>query len=307
MAFSHSLISLSFFRSPVTAGGLIFSLVKTMKPKEVTFRKKISALLGWNRTSYFLLSGFIAVIMLIIIVWWPLAEEYLASYNPDVSFWLQMDWLLLGIFFAMSLLIMGGANWKQDLWIVLIGLCGGLVIESWGTQTQIWVYYTQERPPLWIIPAWPIASLSIDRLVRLLAVFLPEGKPWVWKALYWLIFIIFGALMVVFVMPTIEKPMTLAALLITLLLSLLNNQHRLTVLTFSAGAGLGYFLELWGTTRACWTYYTLETPPLFAVLAHGLAAVAFWRSGLVLKRLLSYLKVRFIPGHRSASIGENHG
>ena len=45
--------------------------------------------------------------------------------------------------------------------------------------------------------------------------------------------------------------------------------------------GLGYFLELWGTTRACWTYYTLETPPLFAVLAHGLAAVAFWRARLI--------------------------
>jgi hypothetical protein len=40
---------------------------------------------------------------------------------------------------------------------------------------------------------------------------------------------------------------------------------------------LGYFLELWGTTRQCWTYYTFETPPLFAVLAHGMAAVAFWR------------------------------
>jgi len=30
-------------------------------------------------------------------------------------------------------------------------------------------------------------------------------------------------------------------------------------------------------TRECWTYYTLETPPLFAVLSHGMAAVAFWR------------------------------
>ena len=49
-------------------------------------------------------------------------------------------------------------------------------------------------------------------------------------------------------------------------------------LNFIAGAGLGYFLERWGTTRECWTYYTLQTPPLFAVLAHGLAAAAFWRA-----------------------------
>lgn len=60
---------------------------------------------------------------------------------------------------------------------------------------------------------------------------------------------------------------------------------------FAAGAGLGYFLELWGTTRECWTYYTLQTPPLFAVLAHGMAAVAFWRAGLVLKMLWGRIRL----------------
>jgi hypothetical protein len=53
--------------------------------------------------------------------------------------------------------------------------------------------------------------------------------------------------------------------------------QRAMLFTFIAGSGLGYFLELWGTTRYCWTYYTLQTPPFFAVLAHGMAAVAFWR------------------------------
>ena len=61
--------------------------------------------------------------------------------------------------------------------------------------------------------------------------------------------------------------------------------HRLAVLTFVAGAGLGYWLERWGTTRECWTYYTRQTPPLFAVLAHGMAAVAFWRVGLLARSL----------------------
>ena len=36
--------------------------------------------------------------------------------------------------------------------------------------------------------------------------------------------------------------------------------------------------------KLCWTYYTRQAPPLFAVLAHGMAAVAFWRTGLLLKR-----------------------
>jgi hypothetical protein len=60
----------------------------------------------------------------------------------------------------------------------------------------------------------------------------------------------------------------------------------LATLTFIAGAGLGYFLERWGTTRECWTYYTRQTPPLFAVMAHGMAAVAFWRAGLLVKHIL---------------------
>jgi hypothetical protein len=30
-------------------------------------------------------------------------------------------------------------------------------------------------------------------------------------------------------------------------------------------------------------YYTFDTPPLFAVLAHGMAAVAFWRVLLLYK------------------------
>jgi len=69
------------------------------------------------------------------------------------------------------------------------------------------------------------------------------------------------------------------------LLILTPTDYRFAFLTFVAGAGLGYYLELWGTTRECWTYYTYQTPPLFAVLAHGMAAVAFWRAGLVLKMI----------------------
>jgi hypothetical protein len=92
-------------------------------------------------------------------------------------------------------------------------------------------------------------------------------------------------LMLGFVAPTFDKSFTWLALLLCLLLMITPTDHRFALLTFLAGAGLGYYLELWGTTRQCWIYYTLETPPLFAVLAHGMAAVAFWRSGLILKKV----------------------
>jgi hypothetical protein len=103
------------------------------------------------------------------------------------------------------------------------------------------------------------------------------------QVLYWLIFPAFYALMLYFVWPTMGKSLTLMALLLVTFLILTPTDHRFAVLTFVAGSALGYFLERWGTTRECWTYYTLQKPPFFAVLAHGMAAVAFWRAGEVVK------------------------
>ena len=256
-----------------------------MQQPEARAEQSRATALGWTRSSYILLSIFLATLVVIGVVWWPLVEAYLASYNPDYPVWIQIDWLLLGNFLLMSVLIMAGADLKTDLFILLVGLGGGLAIEGWGTQTELWVYYTVERPPLWIIPAWPIANLSVERLTRLLHRWIPE--TWSHRGffiLYWLIFPAFFAMMVVFVWPTLDKSLTVLALTACALMIATPTDHRRATLMFVAGAGLGYFLELWGTTRQCWTYYTLQTPPLFAVLAHGFAAVAFWRSGLLIKR-----------------------
>ena len=243
-----------------------------------------------------------------------------------------MDWLLLFDFVVMTLLIMARADLKSDALIVFVGFAGGLVIESWGTQTHLWTYFTLERPPLWIVPAWPIASLSIDRLYRFLnhlasyalratphpartppqsaAVRVTNTAPAynsarrqhtagrVAKFLYWLTFLTFYALLLRFVWPTLAKSLTLSALALCALLILTPTDYRAALLTFAAGSGLGYFLELWGTTRLCWVYYTFETPPLFAVLAHGMAAVAFWRAALVIRLFMVKLKLARLPQGR---------
>lgn len=239
--------------------------------------KRIAGFLGWNRTSYWLMSSFILLVLLIVYAWWPLVVEYWAAYDPAYPFWMQFDWLLLGIFAAMSLLIMAGADLRRDILIVLVGFAGGLVIEAWGTQTHLWNYFTLERPPLWIIPAWPIASLSIDRMRRLLGRWMAHIPPEVVKGTYWVVFAGFYALMIAFVWPTRGLSLTQMALFLCAFLILTPTAPREMLLTFIAGSALGYFLERWGTTRECWTYYTFQTPPLFAVLAHGMASVAFWR------------------------------
>jgi len=247
----------------------------------------------WTRDSSILLGGFFVTIILILYIWWPLAEEYFAYVDWNGEWWRYMDWLLLGIFGFMSFTIISRANIKTDLLIIFVGICGGLAIESWGTQTNIWFYYTSERPPLWIIPAWPIASLSIDRITRSLNWMIEQVSKRVQittlysplSMLYWFTFAAFLGLMLIFVAPTFDKSYTWLSLVLCILLILTPTDHRFALLTFIAGSGLGYYLELWGTTRECWTYYTYQTPPLFAVFAHGMAAVAFWRAGLILKML----------------------
>jgi hypothetical protein len=251
----------------------------------------------WTRDSSILLGGFFVTILLIIYIWWPLAQEYFAFVDWNGAWWRYMDWLLLGIFGFMSITIIVRANLKTDLLIIFVGICGGLAIESWGTQTNLWHYYTAEHPPWWIIPAWPIASLSTDRITRLLNFLIAKGAKIAkdlnfvtfvinFKTFYWITFASFLGLMLRFVAPTFGKSFTWLALALCTLLIFTPIDHRFALLTFIAGSGLGYYLELWGTTRECWIYYTFQTPPLFAILAHGMAAVAFWRAGLMLKMLV---------------------
>jgi len=253
----------------------------------------------WTRDSSILLGGFFVTIILILYIWWPLAEEALAYIDWNGPWWLYMDWLLFGIFGFMSLTIIARANIKTDVLIVFVGICGGLAIESWGTQTNLWHYYTAERPPLWIIPAWPIANLSIDRITRFLNWTTEQAIKRIRSTihfslitvLYWITFVSFLILMLVFVSPTFDKSYTWLALTLCILLIVTPTDHRFALLTFIAGAGLGYYLELWGTTRECWTYYTFQKPPLFAVLAHGMAAVAFWRAGLLVKMVWERIRL----------------
>jgi hypothetical protein len=259
-----------------------------MKPTKAPRTRLLNAIprrLRWTRSSYYLMSGFVLAIFIIVYAWWPLVVEYWEQFNPDLPFWVQFDWLLLGIFGFMSLTIMAGADLRKDLPIVAIGLVGGLVIESWGTQTELWTYYTFERPPLWIIPAWPIASLSIDRLYRILLQRTGKISLTIFKTMHWILLLLFFVLMMVFVAPTFDKSLTIMAVILVILIIATPPDPRRTILVFLAGSGLGYFLELWGTTRLAWTYYTAESPPLFAVLAHGMAAVAFWRSLLIYRTL----------------------
>ena len=133
-------------------------------------------------------------------------------------------------------------------------------------------------------------GLAIDRLARFLDWAAMNRRLFVgserfFRVTYWLVFMGFYALMARFVAPTWDRSLTWVTMVLCGLAIITPTNHRWAILTFLAGAGLGYFLERWGTTRECWTYYTRQMLPLFAVLAHGMACVIFWRARQLIGRL----------------------
>ncbi len=231
----------------------------------------------WTKTSSGILGGFLLVLFLIGYVWWPLLDEYLGYFNPEISIWRQIDWLLIGNFLVMSVLITLSADIREDLPYILVAMGGGLIIEAWGTRSGLWEYYTLEKPPLWIIPAWPIAALSVKRVYSLLKRYLHRIPDCWYRWVYWPVFGLFFLLLIDFVLPTMRHPLTLFALLVCTVVIFVGRDYRAKLSFFILGSVLGYFLERWGTTRLCWTYYTGGTPPFFTVLAHGMASVAIFQ------------------------------
>jgi hypothetical protein len=116
---------------------------------------------------------------------------------------LGMDWLLAGIWIFMTGLLCWRLQPREDLRLVLVGLCGGAVIEWWGTTTELWRYFTAERPPPWIIPAWPVAALTIHRLPALLRPLWPGLDRL--SRLYYPLMLGFFVLMARFLWPSVYE------------------------------------------------------------------------------------------------------
>ena len=253
----------------------------------MTHWKKLKSFFVWHKFSYVILSSFLLIIAIIAYVWWPLVKDYVSYYQKDIPFWYQVDWLLIMVFLVMSLLIMINADIKRDVPLVIIALAGGFLIEFWGTQTGLWTYYTYEQPPLWIIPAWPIAFLSVNRIVEFL------NYMFSWKnirsiiIIYWILFTGFFIFLIFYTYPTVNQLLTKLVILLCAIIIIINPDKLRSILYFFAGSGLGFFLELWGTSRGCWTYYSCENPPLFTVFAHGFATVSIWTVYVLLRKVIS--------------------
>jgi hypothetical protein len=192
-----------------------------------------------------------------------------------------LDWLLLGIWLGMGAAITWNVSPRYDLRLVLVGAVGGGMIEWWGTNTGLWSYFTNERPPLWILPAWPAAALTIERGRGLLDRLFDEcgALPLRWfRVAYFVLLPGFAVWMGCFLAPGLDAGASRVVLGLMVLVAVRCPEPRRDVLLFLSGTLAGLFLEYWGTSRECWTYYTHQIPPPIAVAAHGFASVAFARA-----------------------------
>jgi hypothetical protein len=188
-----------------------------------------------------------------------------------------INWFPIAIWIFMTALLCWDVRPARDLALAVLALAGGFLFEGMGTRTGLWTYFTGEKPPIWILPAWPVAALATARIAFVLDRLL-MGRAINWKVLYWLFVWVLVVVMALFFRPVILMPPIWVMSAVGVLVIVTGRAYRRDVSLIVAGMALGYFLEYWGTSRACWTYYTGETPPLATVMAHGCAQVVFARA-----------------------------
>jgi hypothetical protein len=163
--------------------------------------------------------------------------------------------LLLSILAGVARFIAISAAPKRDAVMFAVAAVLGWVAEAWGTRSGLWHYYTGETPPLWIVPAWPLGALVIDRLARKWQQRAAKNPPaWAAPFMSATALIIFIA----FAHPAWSSATTwiLASILAA---ALFYKPPPEQFFILAAGIVCVFFADFWGTSSQCWSYY-IETP-----------------------------------------------
>ncbi len=246
---------------------------------------------GYDRKSVGLLAAVTAVGVVSGVVW----REYLSLTWADFDPLLVFCWVLMVVLGAYRFSL------RKDLLLAGVAFVGGALIETWGTRSGLWTYFTHEKPPLFILPAWPVAALGTERLARAVDFVVRsrlDRPPRAWRLAYGLAMCVFCIYLWVWTAPGRAHPTTVLAYALVVFTCLSATEPRRDVLLFAAGSALGWLLEYWGTTRLCWTYWDGKTPPLCAVLSHGFATVAFARGVWLTKKAETFVFAARVQGGR---------
>jgi hypothetical protein len=205
--------------------------------------------------------------------------------------WQDFDPLLVACWLLMVALASWRFSLRRDLPLAGVAFVGGAMIETWGTRSGLWTYFTRECPPLFILPAWPVAALATERITRMIEkVPVKLGRAPV-RALHTTALIAFCMFLWTWTAPGRSHPTTTIAYVLVAITCLTGRTPREDLPRLAAGSMLGAGLEYWGTTRFCWTYWDHKTPPLPAVLSHGFATVAFARGVFFLETFARLVRV----------------
>ena len=222
---------------------------------------------GYNWKSLIVLALFVVLSVTVGFVWNDLLSRNLRVVN----------WFLIAIWVVVVLLLCWDVRPSQDLALASVALLGGFGFEWWGTNTHLWTYFTAEKPPLWILPAWPLAALATAR-VAVAVEWVLARRDWKWNIVYWVSMVLFYAAMIHFLLPAVRMTSTRLGIGLMLLVIATGKAPRRDVALFLAGTLLGILFEYWGTSRRCWTYYTGQIAPTVTVFAHGFAQVLYART-----------------------------
>lgn len=232
-----------------------------------------------NRHSVIVLVLLGAVGGLAAIVW----REYVSFADADA--------LLVVCWVMMALLMAHRVNPARDVKLAIVALAGGALIESWGTRAGLWTYFSHEKPPLFILPAWPAAALATERIAQRIHLLTQSGpfrrfSERRWRGIWAITMLAFCALLAVWTAPGRAHPLSWIAAAFVAITLFTGSDRRVDLSRFLAGSLLGYLLERWGTTSMCWTYWDGGTPPIGAVFSHGFATVAFARGADALAKAI---------------------
>jgi hypothetical protein len=178
------------------------------------------------------------------------------------------------------------ANPRKDSLIFAFGCLFGWIAEAWGTRAGVWRYYTGETPPLWIVPAWGLAGLVIDRASRAAERrFSPGWTPRAQASGYYTLACAFAASFALFVFPASAQASSLG-LFAAFLAGLLIRPRPSDFWLFATGAACVFFADFWGVTNRCWAYHT-QRPGNPAGAAEGIAFGMLFDAALVLLSIKS--------------------
>ncbi len=244
------------------AGGILLSRRKSSQRE---MKRRLQS--GYNRKSLGALAVMILVGTAVGCRWGDLLRQ-----NAE-----DINWLLLATWAAMTALLCWEVQPVRDMALGSVALAGGLGFEWWGTHTGLWAYFTGEKPPAWILPAWPVAALAnqADRLGAG-AGLVAAGSE------------VAGSILAVhgcvcrrhgpLLLACDPQPAHSGGLGVDGGGDRERADAKKRCLPVRGRERFGRRAGYWGTSRNCWTYHTLETPPPIAVAAHGFAQIVYARA-----------------------------